>query len=180
MAAGTGLPAGSAIGPGETKTGARRSGKSVAAVTALPTGTGHTRGRRPTPAAGPTGRAIGRALIPVGTPAASCAGPAIAGTVGAAVSSGRAVVVEYEQNPARARCSRGTPDPVGTGVTAVTAIAADISGGETGSTGLAVAAVTAGARSTAVAGITAAADHPTARTAVAAVAPVATIIAIGA
>ena len=59
MAAGTGLPAGSAIGPGATKTGARRSGKSVAAVTALPTGTGHTRGRRPTPAAGPTGRAIG-------------------------------------------------------------------------------------------------------------------------
>ena len=47
--------------------GASNTGKSVAAVTALPTGTGHTRGRRPTRATGPADRAGGIALAAVGT-----------------------------------------------------------------------------------------------------------------
>ena len=180
MATGTGLPACAAIGPGTTLGGTSNTGKSVTAITSLATGTGHTRGRRAAPAAGPTGRAIGRALIAIGTPAAGRTGPAVAGTIGAAVSSGRAVVGEYEQNPARARCSRGTPGPVGTSATTVAAITAGLSGGEARRPGLAVTAIAAGTRGAAVAGVTAAADNPTAGTAVAAVAPVAAGIAIGA
>jgi hypothetical protein len=86
--------------------GASSTGKSVAAIATLATGTGHTRGRRAARAACPAGRTVGRALAAIGTPATGRAGPAVAGTIGAAVGSGRAVVVEYEQNPARACCSR--------------------------------------------------------------------------